>query len=130
MTEQNSSPLAHPAERFDPLLRNLLEFGLVDEADGVWTLHPEVAQRLSELASTRRPGVTPMVRFNHHCDGCRTEGTTWRYAGNRYLCAQCFGEVQERDQTTAAPTPGSRRLVARYRETDAITGSASDRSPS
>jgi hypothetical protein len=80
----------HPIERFDPLLRNLLSWGLAYELeDGTWALRPEVAERLSRLAQlTRRPETAAVVYFGHFCAACRTAGPTRMHDG-RYLCDAC-----------------------------------------
>jgi hypothetical protein len=107
----------HPIERFDPLLRNMLAWGLVEEAaDGTWRLRPEVGERLGSLARlTHRPETAAVVYFGHFCGQCHASGPTWRLEG-RYLCEACRRALAE----GPAPAPestdtGQRRLVSRHR---------------
>lgn len=81
----------HPIERFDPLLRNLLTFGLVQQdASGAWRLTDDAARRLDWLATldqrSRTSGV--VIYFGHNCAGCHEAGPTRRHE-DRYLCDPC-----------------------------------------
>lgn len=107
----------HPIERFDPLLRNMLAWNLVDEStDGTWTLRPDVNERLTRLAQlTRRPETSAVVYFGHVCAACRTSGATRRYEG-RYLCDACGRGLEQPGPEPAAATTGRRRLGSRHRE--------------
>lgn len=82
----------HPVEKLDPLLRNLLALGLVEETpEGTWVLRDEVARRLGTLAElSARPSRSsvPVVYFDHRCSTCHRFGATRRF-GERYLCDGC-----------------------------------------
>jgi hypothetical protein len=89
----------HPLERFDPLLRNMLAWGLVEEGpDGQWVLRSEVGQRLARLAQlTHRAETSAIVYFGHPCASCQASGAT-RLCEGRYLCDECR-------QAPATPSP-------------------------
>ncbi|MGH8988485.1 MAG: hypothetical protein ACRDXC_07805 [Acidimicrobiales bacterium] len=109
----------HPIERFDPLLRNLLAWGLVVEAEeGGWTLRPDVAERLPALARYAR-GDQPseVVYFGHLCAGCRSKGLT-RLRDGRYLCDECRRAADVAAVATLLPEPdqGAAGSLSRSRE--------------
>jgi ribosomal protein L37AE/L43A len=100
----------HPVERFDPLLRNMLAWNLVDETEGGWELRPEVAERLSRLAGyTRRDGPSAVVYFGHICAGCKSNGLT-RFRDGQYLCDDCRRAADLAAVATLLPaTPEARK---------------------
>lgn len=96
----------HPIERFDPLLRNLLSWGLVERnADGGWCLRPETHERLDLLAHvTGNDVVSEVVYFGHNCAGCRTSGMT-RLRDGVYLCDPCRRAADLAAVATPLPAP-------------------------
>lgn len=80
----------HPIDRFDPLLRDMLAWRLVEETpDGEWALRPHVAQRVAHLAGlSSREGPTEVVYVGRTCAECRSSGLT-RLRDGRYLCDPC-----------------------------------------
>lgn len=134
----------YPVERFDPLLRDLLAFGLIEAESGDhWALAPEVQQRLTALLAAQRPSAAVMLHFGFACARCHASGITRLHEGE-HLCDACIEQVvaeEQRPWPTAAveddgaprltPTPepvvdadqadvGERRLVARYRASVAV----------
>ena len=108
----------HPIEQFDPLLRNMLAWNLVDESGGGWTLRPEVAERLSTLAKyTRRSEPSEVVYFGHTCVGCRSNGLT-RLRDGQYLCDDCRRAADLAAVATLLPAPeaGKPRRFSRSRK--------------
>lgn len=83
-----------PIEKFDPLLRDLVSWGLVvrsgADADTPWRLAGEVQDRLDELDQQRPGSVSPdrLVYLDHRCADCRARGVTRLVAGV-YLCPTC-----------------------------------------
>ena len=96
----------HPIERFDPLLRNLLAWDLVEEKDGGrWELRPEVVQRLAGLASyTKRDKPSEVVYFGHICARCKSNGLT-RLRDGVYLCDECRRAADVSAVATLLPAP-------------------------
>lgn len=96
----------HPIERFDPLLRNMLSWHLVEETDsGSWELRPDVVERLSGLAKyTRRNEPSEVVYFGHICVGCRSNGLT-RFRDGQYLCDECRRAAELAAVATLLPAP-------------------------
>ncbi|MDA8071417.1 MAG: hypothetical protein M0Z82_07360 [Actinomycetota bacterium] len=87
----SNEPIPVLARQFDPLLRELMAFSLVqkeERADGVsWVLTPTAQRRLSELDHPI-PEASSMFVVGHRCDGCR-EHTVTRRVGDQLLCARC-----------------------------------------
>ena len=80
--------------RFDPMLRALLTFGLVEperpEAGGEgqgWRLIPAVQHRLRSLV-TPAPPAEKLIYFGHRCGSCGEHGPTRNVSGV-YLCDEC-----------------------------------------
>ena len=96
----------HPIERFDPLLRNMLAWHLVEETgEGGWALRPEVAARLTLLAEyTKGDDASEIVYFGHVCAGCRSNGLT-RLRDGRYLCDDCRKGADLAAVATLLPEP-------------------------
>lgn len=96
----------HPIERFDPLLRNLLAWGLVERsAEGGWVLRPETLERLEGLAHvTRGTAGSEVVYFGHTCSGCRSSGMT-RLRDGEYLCDACRRASDLAAIATPLPAP-------------------------
>ncbi len=75
--------------RFDPLLRSLLTFGLV-EADGEagqWRLTARVQRRLQALGAPPPP-ADKLIYFGHRCSSCGEHAPT-RMRGGRFVCDAC-----------------------------------------
>jgi hypothetical protein len=111
----------YPVETFDPLLRDLVVWGLVEreeDADGsaTWRLSDDARHRLDDLAPVGRPPVPDrLVYFDHLCARCHRRKPTRLQAGD-YLCASCL----ELERAVAArvdlPEAGrSRRWASRRR---------------
>lgn len=100
----------HPIERFDPLLRNMLAWNLVEQTDGGdWALRPEVAARLDGLARyARADQPSEVVYFGHVCAGCRSNGLT-RLVDDRYLCDDCRKAAELATVATLLPEPEARK---------------------
>jgi len=94
---------SYPIKTFDPLLRDLVAFGLVqrgDGAGGAWQLSAAVQRRLDELANpTGAPAPERLVYLDHRCASCRRRGVTRLFEG-AYLCDAC---LQERRSPPSAP---------------------------
>ena len=96
----------HPIEQFDPLLRNMLAWDLVEETeDGRWALRPNVAERLASLARYAK-GSEPseVVYFGHPCARCKSNGLT-RLRDGQYLCDGCRRAVEVSSVATLLPAP-------------------------
>lgn len=96
----------HAIEQFDPLLRNMLTWGLVQETgDGRWDLRPDVAERLTALAGyTKRSEPYEVVYFGHPCAGCKSSGLT-RLRDGMYLCDECRRAADLSSVATLLPEP-------------------------
>jgi ribosomal protein L37AE/L43A len=96
----------HLIEQFDPLLRNLLAWDLVQEADdGRWALRPDVAERLGALARyTKRSEPSEVVYFGHPCAVCKSNGLT-RLRDGKYLCDACRRAADVSSVATLLPAP-------------------------
>jgi hypothetical protein len=108
----------HPIERFDPLLRNMLAWHLVEETDGGgWALRPDVADRLDRLARyTKGDQPSEIVYFGHVCAGCRSSGLT-RLRDGQYLCDDCRKAADVAAVATLLPEPGAPRASRLSRST-------------
>jgi ribosomal protein L37AE/L43A len=105
----------HSIERFDPLLRDLIAWGLVTEGSGTakptWRLTAAAQRRLTELAKPARPlHPDQLVYLDHHCSECRARGRT-RLRHGLYLCDTCLdhhapeGAAAGGGTGAEAPTP-------------------------
>ena len=93
-----------PVTTFDPLLRDLLYWGLlvrVDDADGQhWQLAERAERRLDEFAAESRAfAVEHMVFLDHRCGVCGFRRLT-RLRDSRYVCDECWSKA---DQPIAEP---------------------------
>lgn len=107
----------HPVERFDPLLRNLLAWRLVEESptEG-WALRPDVVQRLQSLAHfSRRENPSDVVYFGHTCGGCHSRGLT-RLRDGHYLCDPCQRAADLAAVATPLPAPDEAKPRRTVRE--------------
>lgn len=96
----------HPVERFDPIFRNLLSWGLVEpKPDGGWELHPDVVARLTHLSHmSRATDATEVVYFGHACAVCRASGLT-RLRDGQYICDPCRRAAALAAVATPLPAP-------------------------
>lgn len=95
----------HPIERFDPLIRNLLAWGLVEDTPDGWRLEADVAARLSQLRTlTQRDVPSQVVYFGHACAVCKSNGMTRLHEG-RYLCDACRRAAELAAVATPLPKP-------------------------
>lgn len=88
----SNEPAPALARQFDPLLRELMTFSLVEKKeDGPegteWVLTAAAQRRLSMLDHPV-PASSLMFVVGHRCDGCREHAVT-RRVGDRLLCARC-----------------------------------------
>jgi hypothetical protein len=79
-------------ETFDPLLRDLVVWGLVMKTEaevGLWQLTDAAQRRLDEIAERTRP-LPPdqLVYLDRLCADCRLRGRT-RLCDGVYLCEEC-----------------------------------------
>ncbi len=98
----------YPIQTFDPLLRDLVGWGLVErqdqEAAGPWQLVPDAQRRLDELLSpTLIPSVGADVFLNRLCGQCHQRGLT-RLRGESYLCNTCLAEQPQPPEAELAPS--------------------------
>lgn len=102
----------YPIETFDPLLRDLVCWGLVTRQEGTtdtpWQLVPTAQQRLDELQPASAPRAAAIVYLDHLCVGCHQRGPT-RIHEDRYLCESCREERQGGATTVAAEPPADQR---------------------
>lgn len=92
----------YPVERFDPLLRDLIGWGLVERADSEtgpsWQLVGPAQRRLDELSPPSASGHDAVVYLDRRCADCRQRGLT-RLRDESYVCDGCWSGRQ------AAPDP-------------------------
>lgn len=97
-------------DRFDPLLRDLLTWNLV-EADQTsegtrWRLSERVQQRLEQIAAKPSRATHEIDYFTHPCDRCKDREIT-RLRNGEYVCDECWasagGELPVRELRRAAP---------------------------
>lgn len=99
-----------PVEAFNPLLRSLLGWGLVervelDDATHRWELTKSAQQRLDELTPKRRRAAETLAYLDHWCSSCAQQRLTHLVDG-RYLCQAC----EQGEASGSQPQPASRRL--------------------
>lgn len=106
----------HPIERFDPLLRNMLAWGLVRESGpGGWELRADVVERLNGLTQyTKHDEPTEVVYFGHTCVGCKSQGLT-RLRDGQYQCDDCRRERDLKAVATLLPAAPEERKPRRFR---------------
>jgi hypothetical protein len=83
----------YPVEAFNPLLRSLLGWQLVERVereDGshFWELTALAQRRLDALTPPRRNATTTLAYLDHWCGRCRQQRLTHLVEG-RYLCEPC-----------------------------------------
>jgi hypothetical protein len=95
---------ARPIKTFDPLLRDLIGWGLVTRSGGgKWTLSEPAQRRLDELTHmVSSIDAQSVVYFNRRCAGCNQNRPT-RLRAETYLCEPCY----DRQIAEALQVPGS-----------------------
>jgi len=84
----------YPIENFDPLLRDLVAWGLVIPSEmktkTTWRLTDAAQQRLNQIVRHRGPlSADHMVYLDRLCADCHFRGRTRLYEG-LYLCDACL----------------------------------------
>ena len=103
-----------PSDAFNPLLRSLLTWGLVErsEDDGGrprWQLTAAAQERLEALNPRARKAATSLAYLDHWCSRCRQQRLTHLRDG-RYLCQEC--EQMEAAGGAQPPETAHRRSAA------------------
>jgi ribosomal protein L37AE/L43A len=93
-----------PTEAFNPLLRGLLGWGLIERVkleDGSrhWELTDAAQRRLDELTPERQRAVTTLAYLDHSCSACRQQRLTHLVDGV-YVCVEC-----QRTESAVAESP-------------------------
>jgi hypothetical protein len=80
--------------RFDPMLRALMTFGLVeqdhdggDDASAPWRLTAAVQRRMQALVAPAPP-AEKLIYFGHRCGSCGEHAPT-RISSGTFLCDAC-----------------------------------------
>ncbi|MGA8680820.1 MAG: hypothetical protein WB592_10085 [Acidimicrobiales bacterium] len=99
----------YPVEAFNPLLRSLLSWGLVervetDNGTHRWELTEEARKRLDDLTPERRRAAATLAYLDHWCGSCRQQRLTHLVDG-RFLCVEC--QALETEDSNP-PAPGRR----------------------
>jgi hypothetical protein len=112
-----------PPERFAPLLRDLVQWGLVlEDETGRWVLRDDVQRHLS---SHRHLETEAQVYVGYRCQHCGAAGVTWAME-DRHLCASCIeaqrSGVDDGLEATPAKLSGRRLLLTRRSAPDTRNG--------
>jgi hypothetical protein len=110
-----------PIKTFDPLLRDLLYWGLLvrteEPGGGQWQLAARATERLNDIAAETRPfSAERMVFLDHRCGTCGLRRLT-RLRDSRYVCDSCWeaaahSPTVENPVDTAAATPDTHAVDA------------------
>ncbi len=109
----------YPIDRFDPLLRDLAGWGLVErratKTRATWQLAPAAQRRLEELLPASQM-VSPqaVVYLDRLCAECHQRELT-RLHGDLYVCDRCWATRQTRRNTVVAAAPDEARPTHRWR---------------
>lgn len=107
MTVDPLEPKDVALARFDPMLRALVAFGLVErdsaeeDGRGQWRLSPPVQRRLASLVSPAPP-ADKLIYFGHRCASCREHAPTRLRAGV-LLCDECRDAAAQADEPRSQP---------------------------
>jgi hypothetical protein len=106
---------AFPVEAFNPLLRSLLSWGLVERVEfdvgsHHWELTDAAQQRLDQLTPERRRASATLAYLDHWCSSCRQQHLTHLVDGS-YLCVEC----QELQTSGQRPQPTGRHVATQAR---------------
>lgn len=99
-----------PVDAFNPLLRSLLSWELVErredgEGGHYWALIDEAQERLEKLTPPPRRATATLAYLDHWCARCRQQKLTHLIDG-RFLCEECErAESETGDVTTPRPQP-------------------------
>ncbi len=98
----------YAVEKFNPLLRSLLSWHLVDRVEGDdgthrWELTEAAQEQLDKLTPTRQRAVKALAYLDHWCANCREQRLTHLLDG-RYLCEDC----ERREAAGPVPEPAGR----------------------
>lgn len=106
-------PSDRAIQTFDPLLRDLITWGLVSSGEEGWELSERAQQRLSELAAASGPWPAERtVYFGHRCHQCGLKALT-RLREGVYVCDDCRRRGAAEGQEAAVVTPHRPRLLPR-----------------
>lgn len=94
---------------FDPLLRDLVLWGLVHQVAGddglTWQLRPEVQDRLAEVVAARgTPPADRLLYLGRHCITCGKRALT-RLSPRGYVCEACLLSEANRQAVVGAVEP-------------------------
>lgn len=99
-----------PVEAFNPLLRSLLTWELVERVEDPespeghsWVLREDAQRRLDALTPPPREATSSLAYLDHWCARCRQQKLTYLIDG-RYLCEECQ-RAESGDVTTPSPQP-------------------------
>jgi ribosomal protein L37AE/L43A len=92
-TAPSQADTGYSVEKFNPLLRSLLTWDLVERVetdDGThrWELTDAAQRQLDQLTPPRQRAVTALAYLDHCCANCRQQHLTHLRDG-RYLCEEC-----------------------------------------
>lgn len=105
-----------PVDAFNPLLRSLLSWELVErredgEGGHYWALIDEAQERLEKLTPPPRRATAALAYLDHWCARCRQQKLTHLIDG-RFLCEECErAESETGDVTTPRPQPKRLRHI-------------------
>jgi hypothetical protein len=99
-----------PIEAFNPLLRSLLTWDLVERVEDPespgghrWLLREEAQRRLDALAPRPREAASSLAYLDHWCARCREQKLTHLIEG-RYLCTDCQ-RAESGEESASSPQP-------------------------
>jgi ribosomal protein L37AE/L43A len=97
-----------PIKTFDPLLRDLLHWGLLvraeEPAGTTWQLSERAAARLNDIsAETHAFSAERMVFLDHRCGACGVRRLT-RLRESRYICDACWDAAEATPATVTTTT--------------------------
>jgi len=105
-------PSRYPIETFDPLLRDLVSWGLVERdesAAGSWRLVDAAQRQLTEIVASTGPlSAESMLYFDHLCARCHQRELT-RLVDGSYLCNSCTDAIRAEAMITDEPEVSERR---------------------
>lgn len=102
----------YPIDTFDPLLRDLVSWGLVERDEGgagSWRLVDAAQRRMTELIAANKPRrADAVVYFDHLCWRCHRRELTHLIDGD-YICNECREKVREEQMAVELPEVSERR---------------------
>ena len=114
---------SYPIKTFDPLLRDLVAWGLVvrseTESEPAWHLSQVAQRRLDELVLPKHEAAgMQLVYLDHRCADCQLMNLTRLIEGD-YLCQECSERrvaAESGDEEGHAAAVGYQRRWRRRRE--------------